>query len=158
MNTENYENAKFALCELLYTFKLFLDLHPKTFVLLKQNLYTTMTGYTTSKNHFLYELMNEIAQELVSAGLLQHAIEMSYSEDFMRTKLSIRQDLTERGSISFSDFAYGFTLWIFSCLVCYVVFLLELTRFYIKMDPVYQLRIIVGLFVLLKLIFNYNRN
>lgn len=158
-NHQNYENAKFALCELLHSFKIYLDLYPKTFVILKQNLYTFMTGYITTQNHFLYELMNQISQELVTGGILQHAIEMSYSEDFMKYKFYSNFYLIDNATIlTFSDFAYGFTLWIFACIICYVVFLLELTTFYLKLNPVYHLKNFVGLYFLICGTFAYYRN
>ena len=109
------------------------------------------------KNNFLYELTDEVIQDLVTGGILQYSINMYYYRDLLIFKIIHNLDYIDESRImTFGDFSYGFTLWIISCLICVLVFLMEQTTFYIKMDPFYHIKDLIGHFGLLNVIIIYN--
>ena len=123
-----------------------LDCYPKSYVPLKEDLYSYRTGYTTERNHFLHELADEIIQKLVTGGIIEYSIKYYIFADQLTFKVYHRLDFfNESKVLTMNDFSYGFTLWIVACLICIVVFLLEFTTFHIKIDPVYHLKNFIGL-------------
>lgn len=123
---------------------------PKSYVLLKENLYSYMTGYAIERNHFLYELVDEIVQRLVTGGVLEYSIQYYLYADLLSFNVYHHLDYLEESKVlTVKDLSYGFTLWIAACFLSYLVFLLELTTFYIKMNPIYHFKNFIGLLGLL---------
>jgi len=136
-----------------------LEVFPKSFVVLKEDLYSYMTGYVTERNHFLYELADETIQKLVTGGVLEHGFNIFNYADILAYKVFHHLDYVKESNVlTLEDFSYGFTLWIIACLICILAFLMELTTFYIKMDPFYHIKNFIGIFALLNALTFYNNN
>lgn len=127
-------------------FQRFLKWFPKSYVILQEDLLTQLSGYFMEKNNYLFELTDEIIQDLITGGIIQHSIDMYSHRDLSMFKIKHHLDYIDESMIlTMDDFSYGFTLWIITCLVCVFVFLLELTTFYIKMDPFYHIKNLISL-------------
>lgn len=136
-----------------------LEVFPNSFVVLKEDLYSYMTGYVIERNHFLYELADETIQKLVTGGVLEHGFNIYYYADQLAYKVFHNLDyIKESNVLTLEDFSYGFTLWIIACLICILFFLLELTTFYIKMDPFYHIKNFIGILALLNALNIYNNS
>jgi hypothetical protein len=101
-----------------------------------------LTGYLLHKNNFLYALADETVQQLLAGGILQYEIEMSFVE-YLSSFVNYEGPYEEQQPTTYEDLSYGFTLSMFSCLICCIVFLLELIAHYIKMNPIYHFRNLV---------------
>jgi hypothetical protein len=126
--------------------------------MLKEDLYTYVNGFAIMNNNFIYHLTNNVLKHLVSAGIPEFLFNYMISSTINTHKIRHNLNPTaETAVISFNDLSYGFTLWILACLFCYVAFLLELTTFYLKMDPVYHFKNLIGLLGILYVLTVYNK-
>jgi hypothetical protein len=136
-----------------------LDIFPNAFIELQETLYSYMTGYIMYRNHFLYELTDEVIQDLVTGGVLEHGIHIYNQADKMQHNTYHNFDyVNESKVLTLEDFSYGFTLWIIACLICMIVFLMELTTFYIRVDPFYHIKNVIGVLAFLSALTVYNNS
>lgn len=150
--------TRIAFCDHWISLSKYKNIHGNSkFDFLSENLYTHVTGFVMMRNNFLYDLATDTMNGLISGGIIQHYFDNFefFAENFFKIALSPKQE--EHDTMKFSDLSYGFTLWILACLICYVVFLLELTSFYIKMDPIYHFRNFIGLLGLLNALLVFNK-
>ncbi|CAG9806528.1 unnamed protein product [Chironomus riparius] len=143
---------KFAHCSYEKMLQCYQNHFPESGGFLKEHLYSFITGFMLYHFHFLFELTDETVQALLTGGILQHSFEM---EDFKANHevhsmaMNIRS-MTEKSKVmTMDDLSYGFTLWMFSCLITFIVFLVEMTTFYLGFGPfIYYFKCFVNLVVL----------
>ena len=114
--------AKIAFCDHFDYFNSFIKYNLHSYKFLKENLYTHLTGFITSRNHFLHALLDETLNDLITGGIIQNSFESFDYETVLSLKHYHLFDEHEVSKIlTFEDLSYGFTLWICACLVCFVV-------------------------------------
>jgi hypothetical protein len=90
-------------------------------ILLKENLFTSTSGFITRRNSFLFHSVNEALQELISGGIPQHIYKF-YMEKFYP---EIEEEAKEPQKLTIDDLRYGFTIWLASFPITVLAFFLE---------------------------------
>ncbi|CAG9808659.1 unnamed protein product [Chironomus riparius] len=91
--------------------------------ILKQSLFTHQYGISTFRNHFLFELTDEIVQRFIPMGIIQHSYEFHTWVNFR----NIVEDVESTQKVlDVDDLAYGFYIWLGACGISIIGFLLEL--------------------------------
>lgn len=150
-------DVKVAFCSSHHQL-IFLNNIYRKYFLLNEHLYTHLTGFFLKLNNFMYELANEVTENLISGGILQHSVKIGQENSIkygtrLRSEMQFDSNDDKDKIMTYADFSYGFTLWIFACLISMIGFLLELTSHYIKMEPLHHVRSIFGLVGILKVLF-----
>lgn len=96
----------------------------------------------TIKNSFLYQILNQMLEKIVPAGIPQYLVEFHEFNLYGKFVPSIVNGPTV---LTVEDLAHGFVLWLGACGVSCVGFLLELIWFYV----VIYVRHLLGLLILL---------
>lgn len=147
---------KLAICHTHLYLRFYKTFSPSSHVL-EEDLYSHVTGIWTTPNNHLYELASDVSQNLISGGIMQHFIDLSFYVFCKRiSAIQIMEDSSL--VIVLDDLSYGFILWIIACLISYVGFMFELTTFYLKIQPIEFLKNMIGLNGLLNILFAHYRN
>jgi hypothetical protein len=137
---QNITNSalKLAYCSYYRMLRIYQNHYPSSGGFLKEDLYSFITGFTILHFHFLFELADETVQFMLSGGILQHSFEMddySMNKDVFEDAKHFLCSNGKSKVLTMDDLSYGFTLWMISCMVTLIVFLLELTTFYLRFEP-----------------------
>ena len=81
-------------------------------------------------------MADETLQRLLSNGIMRHSFEIH--EYFIKLKAYKILVISTHDHFSMSDLAYGFNLWIASLILSFIVFMVELSWFYLH--PFHRMR------------------
>lgn len=106
---------------------------------LGEMLYSSLGGVVFPQYNFLYELADETIQLLLSNGILKHSLHMTHYEvEVKMYQISLKHKFINNEKsrvLKIDDLSYGFILWMFAIIISSIVFLTELSTFYLKMNP-----------------------
>ncbi|CAG9806529.1 unnamed protein product [Chironomus riparius] len=124
---------------------------------LNEQLYSSLGGIILPQFNFLYELVDETLQLLLAAGIFQHSFEMLQFEVHLKLfSISMPLKLVDVEILTLDGLSYGFTLWMFACIISGIAFMLELTGFYLKLHPIDRLKDLIGVFIISRFSLRYN--
>lgn len=75
------------------------------------------------ENSFFFQMFKKLIDRLIDTGVMQYL-----NENFYRRKLKFRKVETEPAILTVQDLAFGFNIWLGSCLVSFLSFLVENIR------------------------------
>ena len=89
---------------------------------LDQTLYSTHIGYAVYRNNFIFDLLQNVTQQLIPAGIPQHLAKL-YQWIIFKT----HQEIVYKSPsvLTLEDLRTGFLLWIVACCITIVVFVFE---------------------------------
>jgi hypothetical protein len=90
---------------------------------LKEDFLTTFHSISTIRNHFLFDLVEKTLQNLLSSGIYQQNYNYAIWDRFRQVK---EVEDSEPKVLSVEDLKFGFVVWICTCGVSILVFVLEL--------------------------------
>ena len=90
---------------------------------LDQILFSIQIGYATFKNNFVFQLLQSVTSQLIPSGIPQY---LNYFYSTLIFKKHNVKKLENPTVLTLEDLEIGFKLWIFSCLLTFVSFALEL--------------------------------
>jgi hypothetical protein len=112
-----------------YDDKLKLDfMLEKPALILKETFYTSQAGFAFLPNYFMFDLIDEVIERLLTTGTFQFLwknyyhqlkVQVSFSSEELKNLDSSRNKLT------IDDLEYGFVIWMISIAVAVGAFLLE---------------------------------
>lgn len=99
---------------------------------LKERLIGSTIAVGVARNNFLFPLLNEVFDQLISGGIPQH-LKKFHDERLMYVRrVRAQKNETIKDSFTMDDLDYGFKIWIITCGVSSLVFLLEFLVVYLK--------------------------
>ncbi|KAL7011992.1 hypothetical protein ACKWTF_014556 [Chironomus riparius] len=102
-----------------------------------------LSSFLTHKNSFIHEVLNEVLEKTIPAGIPQHLIE--YHTSLIYKKYEPFVD-SEPKVLTVNDLAFGFVLWLGSCGIAIFGFVYEILRF--KLNKL--MKALAGLWMLSK--------
>ena len=90
---------------------------------LDQILFSTQIGFAAHRNHFIFHLMQNVTQRLIPAGIPQHLKKMYTWSLF---KVHTEKSDKDPSVLTLEDLEIGFILWMYSCAVTWIAFVLEI--------------------------------
>lgn len=94
--------------------------------LIKQQIRDATIGIGTRRSNFMFELVQNVMMPAVEAGIPQNLLKFIL-EAYMQP---LEDDPSEPKVFSFDDLSFGFVVWIITCGMAFVVFIIELLWFY----------------------------
>jgi hypothetical protein len=86
---------------------------------------TMPVAMVTFPNHFMFQVINEVMEKIIPAGIPQYWYSLQKWERYIKTRVKIRS-LEELKSLSLDDDGFGFVIWLVACGVSSAVFLVEM--------------------------------
>jgi hypothetical protein len=102
-----------------------LGLQPKQ---LKERFIGMHFGISTAKNHFMFHLMNDVLDQLISGGIPQHLNEFHKSMQLWRLKRKYIREVDDQKSFTIDDLSYGFWIWLIASGISTAIFLVNVSK------------------------------
>lgn len=98
-------------------------------IVLKQKLFTCQVGLAMAKNHYFFEVVQDIVEKFIPMGIMQYLNKLHIQANFKQAIFDPKNNLKV---LNVDDLAFGFYIWLGACLISVCGFFLELTCFSIR--------------------------
>jgi len=83
-------------------------------------LYTTYDAFLFIDNSFYFQMFKKIINDLIPTGIINHLIENHYIKKIIFLKIKKDPQV-----LSVDDLLFGFKIWLGSCLISFIAFIIE---------------------------------
>ena len=83
-------------------------------------IYTTYDAFLFIDNSFYFQMLKKIINDLIPTGVMNHLIENHYTK-----KINFLKTEKDPQVLSVDDLLFGFNIWLGSCLISLIVFIVE---------------------------------
>ncbi|KAG5680218.1 hypothetical protein PVAND_009743 [Polypedilum vanderplanki] len=95
---------------------------------IKETVFTIPSGFGMQRNHYLYEVIEEVLKPMIESGILKHMSDYS----FWLFSRRYNENKTWPKVLALGDLSYGFNIWLITCSFAIVVFFWEIITWRIK--------------------------
>jgi hypothetical protein len=133
--------AKYAFHISKEEFQIINQMYNRCGIFLHETLLTRSVGLATTRNHILFDLVEDVLQHTISTGIPQQ-MDKYYDNIILKVEPKFVED--EPKVLTLKDLAFGFNIWLIAIALSITVFVLELIHFQFKIKFRRYLRHFLG--------------